>query len=89
MDIITLVGSFAALCTTISYFPQLKKCWTTGHAEDISLKMCLLLATGLLLWIIYGVLQGDTIIVISNGISLSALMGILYFKICSDRPQAV
>ena len=39
MDITTLVGSFAAFCTGVSYFPQLKKCWATGKAEDLSFLM--------------------------------------------------
>jgi MtN3 and saliva related transmembrane protein len=87
MNITTILGSLAALCTTISYFPQLKKCWTTGHAKDLSLKMFLLLAAGVSLWLIYGWLQGDVIIMASNGISLAALAGILYFKVpSSHRP---
>lgn len=32
MDFTTLVGLVAAFCTTVSYYPQLKKCWTTGSA---------------------------------------------------------
>ena len=50
MDIATAVGSFAAFCTTVSYFPQLKKCWETGHAGDLSLKMFSILAAGIALW---------------------------------------
>jgi hypothetical protein len=38
MDTVTIIGLFAAFCTTISYFPQLKKCWQTGSAGDLSLK---------------------------------------------------
>ena len=37
MDFTTLIGLVAAFCTTVSYYPQLKKCWTTGSAEDLSL----------------------------------------------------
>jgi len=32
-----LGGGVAALCTTVSYFPQLKKCWQTGETGDLSL----------------------------------------------------
>ena len=35
MDITTLVGLLAAFCTTVSYYPQLKKCWKTGSAGDL------------------------------------------------------
>ena len=39
MTLTTFVGLIAAFCTTVSYFPQLKKCWETGSAGDLSLKM--------------------------------------------------
>ncbi|MET0669668.1 MAG: PQ-loop domain-containing transporter [Xanthobacteraceae bacterium] len=42
----TVVGLLAAFCTTVSYIPQLKKCWDTGSADDLSLKIAL--------WIVYG-----------------------------------
>ena len=51
MNLTTLVGLAAAFCTTASYFPQLKKCWETGSAGDLSLKMFLILTTGIALWI--------------------------------------
>jgi MtN3 and saliva related transmembrane protein len=81
MDMITAVGGMAALCTTVSYFPQLKKCWQTGHARDLSLRMFLVLAAGVALWVVYGVLKSDAVIVGANGMSLILLSGILYFKL--------
>jgi hypothetical protein len=50
----TVVGLLAAFCTTVSYIPQLKKCWDTGSADDLSLKMFSILAAGIALWIVYG-----------------------------------
>jgi MtN3 and saliva related transmembrane protein len=46
MNLTTLIGLMAALCTTASYIPQLKKCWETGSAGDLSLKMFSILAAG-------------------------------------------
>jgi MtN3 and saliva related transmembrane protein len=81
MDAITAVGGMAAFCTTFSYFPQLKKCWQTGHSGDLSLRMCLVLSLGVTLWVIYGVLKADWIIIAANSISLALLTGILFFKL--------
>lgn len=81
MDSVTLVGAAAALCTTASYFPQLKKCWETGKAEDLSLGMFTVLAGGIALWIVYGVLKKDWIIITANSVSLVCLFGILFFKL--------
>jgi MtN3 and saliva related transmembrane protein len=74
----------AALCTTASYIPQLKKCWETGSAGDLSLKMFSILAAGIALWVVYGVLQGDAVIILANSVSLVLLAGILYFRLRED-----
>lgn len=85
----TVVGLLAAFCTTVSYIPQLKKCWDTGSADDLSLKMFSILAAGIALWIVYGIMQGDAVIVLANSVSFLFLMGILYFKLLdSFRPPA-
>jgi MtN3 and saliva related transmembrane protein len=81
MDFTTLVGLAAAVCTTVSYYPQLKKCWDTGSAGDLSLKMFSILAVGIVLWVAYGVLKSDYVIILANSISLCFLGGILYFKL--------
>jgi MtN3 and saliva related transmembrane protein len=77
----TLIGTAAAFCTTISYVPQLKKCWATGEAGDLSLKMLSLLAAGLGLWMVYGFMRGDVVIILANAVSLTLLGGIIYFKL--------
>jgi MtN3 and saliva related transmembrane protein len=80
-DLVTVVGGLAALCTTISYFPQLKKCWETGEAGDLSLGMFLTLMVGLSLWVLYGILKSDIVVTCANAISVALLCGILYFKL--------
>jgi MtN3 and saliva related transmembrane protein len=35
----------------MSYFPQLKKCWETGEAGDLSLLMLMVLTIGIALWV--------------------------------------
>jgi MtN3 and saliva related transmembrane protein len=54
-NLVTLIGLFAALCTTGAIVPQLHKAWSTGETDDISLRMLLVLAFGLTLWVVYGV----------------------------------
>ena len=81
MDLVTVIGFAAAVCTTVSYYPQLKKCWETGSAGDLSFKMFATLAVGIALWVVYGVLKADIVIIIANAMSLLLLMGILYFKL--------
>ena len=81
MTLVTVIGLVAAFCTTISYIPQIKKIWDTGETHDISLKMFLILSTGIALWVVYGIMQGDAVIVLANSMSLAFLATILFFKL--------
>lgn len=84
----TIVGTLAAICTTVSYIPQVKKCWQTRRTGDLSLKMFSILAAGLALWVTYGVMLGDWVIVAANAISLLLLANILYFKLRETTGRA-
>lgn len=88
MDITTLIGLMAAVCTTVSYYPQLTKCWRTGKAGDLSLKMFATLTTGVALWVVYGVLKQDLVIILANVVSFILLCGILYFQLRESRAAA-
>jgi MtN3 and saliva related transmembrane protein len=78
---VTVIGLLAAAGTTLSYVPQLKKCWETGKARDLSLKMFGILAFGVAMWVVYGVLKHDAVIILANSVSLCLLAGILFFKL--------
>jgi len=60
----------------LSYIPQAKKAFTRGATKDLSLKMLLALMTGLLLWVIYGLLHGDFVIVLANATG-AGLVGVV------------
>jgi len=77
----TIIGLAAAVCTTGANLPQLKKAWTSGQTDDISLNMLLVLACGLALWVTYGVLKGDLVIILANGISLALIAALIFLKI--------
>lgn len=77
----TITGVAAGVCTTASHLPQLYKAWRTGETGDLSLKMILVLWTGLALWVAYGLQRQDGAIILANGVSVLLLSGILYFKI--------
>ena len=80
----TVVGLAAAVCTTAANVPQLKKAWTTGQTDDLSMNMLLVLACGLALWLAYGVLQKDIVILLANAISLALISGLVWLKLRSS-----
>jgi MtN3 and saliva related transmembrane protein len=66
----------AALLASFSYAPQVRKAWPRGSTDDLSLGMLAALTFGLTLWIVYGVIQGDWVIVGSNVVG-ATLAGIV------------
>lgn len=81
----TMIGVAAAFCTTASYVPQLRKSWQTGETGDLSLMMLVLLAVGLALWLAYGLMRSDYVIMAANGASLAMLAVIIVIKIRGHR----
>jgi MtN3 and saliva related transmembrane protein len=75
-DTTSLLGLLAAALTSLSYIPQVRKALPRHSTGDLSQKMLLALLTGLLLWIAYGVVIGDVIIIAANSVG-AALVGIV------------
>lgn len=69
MDLITLVGIAASISTAVSSLPQLVKLLKEKKAENVSLVMFAVLVLGLGVWVWYGILKKDWIIIIANGFS--------------------
>ena len=78
------IGAFAVL-TSLSYIPQVQKAWPRGSTTDLSLKMLVVLTTGLVLWIGYGLLKGDWVIVVANSVGAALSASVLTFKIRDMR----
>lgn len=70
MDTVTVVGIAASAFTSLTLLPQLIKIIKEKDGEGTSLVMLGVLFAGLTLWIIYGSLKEDLIIIIANSFSL-------------------
>jgi MtN3 and saliva related transmembrane protein len=77
MNNTTIVGVIASIFTGVSLLPQLVKIIKEKNAGDISAMMLTVLFIGLGIWIYYGFLIKDWIIMISNSISLLINSGIM------------
>lgn len=74
MELNLLIGIGASVFTGTSLIPQLVKLVKEKKADDISAWMLGVLLAGLCLWVYYGILEEDYIIIISN--AFSALVNI-------------
>jgi MtN3 and saliva related transmembrane protein len=75
-----VLGLVAASLTTIAYVPQVVKTWKSRSSKDLSLKMLLTFCAGIILWLIYGVLEKDTPIIAANSVTLLLACTLLFFK---------
>ncbi|OPY29398.1 MAG: MtN3/saliva family protein [Methanocella sp. PtaU1.Bin125] len=75
-----MLGLVAGAMTTGSIIPQVLKIIRSKTSRDISTMFFLFMSGGMLLWLVYGILRADPVIVIWNSISLSLSLAILALK---------
>lgn len=85
MNFIDILGFVAGICVTISVIPQILKIWKTKKVKDISLLTFSVLTFGVALWVLYGVLKNDLPIIITNSISFSLNILMVYFIIYYEK----
>lgn len=69
--LINVIGTGAALCTIISFVPQIIKIIRERDASSVSLRMYGLTVSAFSLWTIYGVMLGAWPLVAANSVSLA------------------
>ena len=77
---IQALGIAAAMLTSLSYIPQVRKAWPRGATKDLSLRTLCVLAAGLALWIVYGIAKADAVIIVANAVGLSLILFLLGLK---------
>ena len=79
--IFEIVGLLAAFLTTSAFIPQVYKIYKEKSAAGISLTMYIILFTGVILWLIYGILISSLSIIIANGVTALLQLSIIIFKL--------
>ena len=82
-----LIGGVAAVLTTIAFLPQVIKSWRSRSTRDVSLGMFLILNTGIVLWLIYGLILESRPLIYANTVTLILTGTILMLKLRGDRPR--
>ena len=71
----------AAVCTTVSFIPQLMQTWRTKKAGDVAWGMLITFTLGTILWLIYGILIRSMPVAVANAATLLLTLTILLLKI--------
>jgi MtN3 and saliva related transmembrane protein len=75
------IGLAAACLTTFSFLPQAFRIWRSRSARDVSLVMYLMMTTGSVMWLVYGVLIGSPSLIFSNGAGVLLVGSVLALKL--------
>ncbi len=67
---ISIIGTIAAVLTTSAMMPQAWKIFKTNEVSQLSLRTFTMATIGTFLWLIYGIMILDTIIIWANAIGV-------------------
>jgi MtN3 and saliva related transmembrane protein len=81
MQTTDIIGSLAAIMTTVSFMPQVLHTLRTKDVSGISLGMYSVFTVGVSLWLVYGILLGELPIIIANAITVALASTILGMKL--------
>ncbi len=76
MNPVTLLGFVAGTLTTLAFLPQVVKTWRTKSSNDLSVSTLGMICTGVLLWLVYGLLIGDLPIIAANAVTLVLVVSV-------------
>lgn len=87
LEIVTIVGALAALCSTTSFAPQAWKIIKSRDTSGISSRMYMVTVVGFALWLAYGLMKGEWPLIVTNGICLILSGFILTMKLLPKRKK--
>ena len=81
-------GLVAAALTTAAFLPQVLETWRTRSAAGLSLTMLLVFATGVALWLVYGLGTGQVPVILANAVTLVLVLVLVGLKLRDRRRSA-
>lgn len=84
-ELTTTIGFVAGLATTAANLPQVWKTYRSKSGEGLSFRMLLMLAIGITLWIIYGIMIKSLPLIATNGVVLLLILSLIGMKLRFDR----
>ena len=81
MSGVDILGYSAGFITSLTFLPQVIKTWKEKSAKDISLMMFIIAAVNEVMWIVYGVLLNNWVIILTNSIVLTMSMIMIFLKL--------
>jgi MtN3 and saliva related transmembrane protein len=78
---ITLLGIIAGIFTCSAFIPQVTRAYRTKSVKDLSWGLAIFYLIGVSLWLTYGIMIHDTVIIVANAFSLLSASLLIIAKI--------
>jgi MtN3 and saliva related transmembrane protein len=78
---VEILGYAACAVTALTFLPQVVKTWKEKSAKNVSLLMFIIAFINEVMWIAYGVLQKDNVIIITNVIMITMCSVMIALKL--------
>ena len=81
MEFVDLLGYSAGAITSLTFLPQVIKTWKLKSAKDVSLWMFIIAALNEIMWVWYGILLNNWVIISTNLAVLIMSVTMIGFKL--------
>jgi len=81
MNLTEMIGLAAGFLTTVAFVPQVTKVWKDRSAKELSLKTFVAFSSGVILWLVYGVMLGEFPMILWNAVTLALVSAIVAMKL--------
>ena len=78
--LIEILGLIAGAVTSLGFLPQLIRGYKTKKLVDVSYYMPAILAIGMSLWLIYGIVITAFAVIIANGFGIFCCLTLIFMK---------
>ena len=87
-DLGAWIGTFAGILVLLSFIPQILKAYKTKKMFDVSIHLMILIASGMFLWVVYGIIRSDPVIIGTNATGFALNVTLLIMKLKYDKLQS-
>jgi MtN3 and saliva related transmembrane protein len=87
-DLVVWIGTIAGILVLLSFVPQIMKAYKTKKMVDVSSYLMILIASGMFLWVVYGVIRSDPVIIGTNATGFALNITLLIMKLKFDKLQS-
>jgi MtN3 and saliva related transmembrane protein len=84
---VSIIGTIAGILVLLSFIPQIMKAYKTKKMFDVSAHLMILIASGMFLWVIYGFIKSDPVIIGTNATGFALNITLLIMKLRYDKMQ--